>query len=163
MINIFNLFLVLFFFWLLLAYSGGVLSWSYVFFGLITAAIVSFVAWKIKIINKHSSFLFLNLGFYRHFFKIIASSFLASIAVAVDIASQGADIKPKFYSIPIKKLNNNEIVLLINTINLMAGLICVGFKDKNVIVYSVNDQCFKKLDVKKICDNLHKINDSRLV
>lgn len=139
------------------------LSPAYVFFGLVTSLIVSLIAWKIKIINKHTSFLFLNFGFYQHFLKVIFLSFIESVLIAIKLAMGSKDIKPHFHSIPIKKLTNNEIVLLTNTINLMAGLVCVGFKDKNIIICALNEKYFKKLNITKICDNLYKIYDSRLV
>jgi multisubunit Na+/H+ antiporter MnhE subunit len=162
-INIFNLFLVLLSFWLLLAYSGGVLSWLYIAIGFVASLTVSFIAWKIKIINKYSSFLFLNIGFYKHFLKIIFSSFFVSIKIVIKIIFSSQDIKPDFYTAPIKKLNNNELVLLINTINLTAGLLFIGLNGKNITIYAVNEKLFKKLNISKICSNLHKINDSRLV
>lgn len=163
MINIFNLFLVLFSFWLLLAYSGGVLSWIYIAIGFVSSLIISFIAWRIKIINKYSSFLFLNIGFYKHFLKIIFSSFFVSIKIVVKTIYGSQDIKPDFYTAPIKKLNNNELVLLINTINLTAGLLFIGLKGRNIIIYATNEKLFKEFNVNKICSNLHKINDSRLV
>lgn len=106
MINIFNLFLILFSFWLLFSYSNGSLSWFYVCFGLLSSLLVSFVSWKMKIITKHSNFLFLHIGFYRHFLGIIFSSFPASLLTIFRAAIASPKVDYKIYFLPIKKLNN---------------------------------------------------------
>ena len=95
MINIFNLFLTLFFFWALFAYSNDNLSWLYIVFGLVASIATSFTAWKIKIINKHSRFLFLHLGFYKHFLGLIFSSFFQSLLIIFRVAISSFKIDPK--------------------------------------------------------------------
>jgi len=163
MINIFNLFLTLFSFWLLLAYSNGNLSWFYILCGLIASSIVSFVAWRIKIITKYSHFLFLNIGFYRHFLAIIFLSFLASLLTIFRAVIGRNRIDCKIYSIPIKKLNNAELILLISTINLLPGTVFIGLEDQKIIICGLNEQYITKLNLEKICVNLAKINDNKLV
>ena len=163
MINIFNLFLTLFSFWILFAFSNGNLSWFYVFLGLFASITISFISWKIKIITKHSQFLFLHIGFYRHFLGIIFSSFLPSLLTIFRVAIGSKRIDCKIYSLPIKKLNNVELSLLISTINLLPGTIFVGIEDKKIIICGLNDQYIAKLNLAKIYDDLTKINDNRLV
>lgn len=163
MINIFNLFLTLFFFWALFAYSNDNLSWLYIVFGLVASIATSFTAWKIKIINKHSRFLFLHLGFYKHFLGLIFSSFFQSLLIIFRVTISSFKIDPKIYSLPIKNLNNAQLVLLIPTINLMPGVLFVGFEDQKIIIFGLGDSYVKKLDLDKIINNLEKVNDSRLV
>jgi multisubunit Na+/H+ antiporter MnhE subunit len=163
MINIFNLFLTLLSFWLLFAYSNGNLSWFYVFFGIIASLIVSLISWKIKIITKHSNFLFLHIGFYKHFLGIIFSSFAASLLIIFKVAIGSSKIDYKIYSLPIKRLNNSELVLLIPTINLLPGVIFIRQEDQKIIIFALSKHYINKLDLAKICSELTHINDNRLV
>jgi multisubunit Na+/H+ antiporter MnhE subunit len=163
MINIFNLFLTLFSFWVLFAYSNDSLSWFYVFFGLAASIIVSFIAWKIKIITKYSHFLFLHIGFYKHFIGIIISSFIESLLIIFRAAKCSSEIDCAIYWLPIKKLNNSELVLLMSTINLLPGTIFVGLEDNKIAICGLNKKYMDRLNLEKIYDNLEKINDNRLV
>ena len=163
MINIFNLFLTLFSFWVLFAYSNDNLSWFYIFFGLVSATIVSLIAWKIKIITKYSHFLFLHIGFYKHFISIMLSSFLESLLIIYKAAFSNQKINAKIYLLPVKKLNNTELVLLISTINLLPGTVFVGLEDQKIAICGLNEKYITQLNLEKIYDNLGKINDNRLV
>jgi len=163
MINIFNLFLTLFFFWLLSAYRNENLSWFYVFFGMIASSIVSFIAWRIKIITKHSNFLFLHLGFYKHFIGTILSSFLASLLTIFRAAIGSPKIDCKIYFLPINRLSNAELALLIVTINFLPGVVFIGLEEQKIILCGLNEQYIAKLNLEKIYDNLAQINDNRLV
>ncbi len=163
MINIFNLFLTLFSFWVLFAYSNDNISWFYIFFGLVSSLIVSLIAWKIKIITKYSHFLFLHIGFYKHFIGIIFSSFGQSLSIIFKAAITGREINSKIYTLPVKKLNNTELVLLMSTINLLPGTVFIGLEDKKIAIFALNEKYISNLNLEKIYDNLHKINDNRLV
>ena len=163
MINIFNLFLTLFSFWLLFAYSGDHFSQLYVLFGLVSSIVVSLIAWKIKIINKYSHFTFLHFGFYKHFISLILSSFYQSLLIAYRVAIASPRIDPKIHFLPIGKLNNSELVLLISTLNLIPGVLFVSLEDKKIIISTVSEFYFEQLDLDKIISSLDKINDSRLV
>ncbi len=163
MINIFNLFLTLFSFWVLFAYSNDNLSWFYIFSGLISSIIVSIIAWRIKIITKYSHFLFLHIGFYRHFIGIILFSFIESLLIIFRAAINSSKINYKIYLLPIKKLNNSELVLLISTINLLPGTVFVGLIDKKIAIYSLNKKYISQLNLEKIYNSLERINDNRLV
>jgi len=167
MINIFNLFLTLFFFWLSFAYLGENLSWLCVFFGLLSSLIISFIAWKIKIINKYSHLIFLHFGFYKHFVGLIFSAFPQSLLTAYRAAIASQKINPKIHFFLVKSLNNNELVLLISTINMMPHLLFIGVKDKlkgkEVIILSLNDFSVSKLNLRQVISDLDKINDNRLV
>ena len=150
MINIFTLFLTLFSFWVLFAYSNDSLSWFYVFFGLVSAIIVSLIAWKIKIITKYSHFLFLHIGFYKHFIGIVISSFFESLLIIYKAAFSNQKIDAKIYLLPVKKLNNTELVLLMSTINLLPGTVFVGFEDKKIAICGLNEKYISQLNLEKI-------------
>ncbi|MCE3254782.1 MAG: hypothetical protein K0R25_276 [Rickettsiaceae bacterium] len=162
MINIFNLFLTLFFFWILFSYVNGSLSWFYVFFGAASSLIVSIISWKLKIITKRSNFLFLSFGFYHHFFAVIFHSFTKSLKIAFACAFGSKKINPQIHELPLKKPNSRKSILLISTINLMAGLVFVGFKDDKIIICSLHENFIKQLDLPKLLKELNKVNDNRL-
>jgi multisubunit Na+/H+ antiporter MnhE subunit len=164
MINIFNLFLTLFFFWILFGYSNDSISPFYISFGFLSSALVSFIAWKMKIITKYSHFLFLHIGFYKHFIGIVFFSFISSLLIIFRAAIASPKINPKIYFLPTQKnINKNELVLLASTINLLPGTVFIGLEDKKIIVCSLNESYIAKLNLEKICQNLDKINDNRLV
>jgi multisubunit Na+/H+ antiporter MnhE subunit len=129
---------------------------------MISALIVSLIAWRIKIITKYSHFLFLHVGFYKHFIGIIAYYFLESLKIAFNAARNKQD-NYKIYSLPIKKLNNTELVLLISTINLLPGTIFIGIEGEKINIFALDKKYIEKLNLDKICDSLEKINDNRLV
>jgi len=163
MINIFNLFLTLFSFWVLFSYSNENLSWFYIFVGLVSSIIVSLIAWKMRIITKYSHLLFLHIGFYKHFVSIIVSSFLESILIIFRAATNSSKIDCKIYSLPVKKLNNSELVLLMSTINLLPGTVFVGMEDDKITICGLSKKYIGRLNLNKLYDSLDKINDNRLV
>jgi multisubunit Na+/H+ antiporter MnhE subunit len=124
---------------------------------------VSVIAWKIKIITKYSHFLFLHIGFYRHFIGIIISSFFESLIIAFRAANNSSKLDCKIYFLPIKKLNNSELVLLMSTINLLPGTIFIGLEDKQIAICGLNEKYMARLNLEKVYNKLEKINDNRLV
>ncbi|MFT6077505.1 MAG: multisubunit Na+/H+ antiporter MnhE subunit [Myxococcota bacterium] len=163
MINIFNLFLTLFFFWVLLAFAGDKFSWEYLFIGIGSSIIASLAAWKMKIINRHSHFLFLHIGFYRHFVWLIISSFIGSIAMILKIAFSKSKIDPKIHLLEVEKITNRQLVILIPTINLTKNLLFIGFNKNQLSVANFGSGDFGNLDLDRIIENLDKINDNNLV
>src|SRR3989338_1139716 len=79
MVNIFNLFLFLLFFWFILMLSIAQFSPIYIIFGTVFSYSVSFLAYKLKLIEKKSELLYLSFNFYRHFLKIYFTNFFPAI------------------------------------------------------------------------------------
>jgi multisubunit Na+/H+ antiporter MnhE subunit len=161
MINIFNLFLVLLFCWFAFAFAGGVLSWFYLFLGIVASAIISLISWRIKLIDRTTDFLFLNLGFYQHFCKLIFLSFFKSMFLLVR-----STLKTNHsitYYLPIKKQNNGELALFISTISLIPGLFCLGIKDEELVIHALDEKYFKQAKINELYNNIKSINDNRLV
>ncbi|MFT6106632.1 MAG: multisubunit Na+/H+ antiporter MnhE subunit [Rickettsiales bacterium] len=163
MINIFNLFLTLFFFWILLTFSNEKLSWAFVFIGAGASLLISLLSWKLKLINKHSKFLFLHVGFYRHFSWLIISSFFGSVLMILKAAFFQSKTNPKIHLLKDEKINSNQLILLITTINLTKNLLFIGFNNNQLTVANFGDSDFGKPDLVKIIENLEKINDNHLV
>lgn len=164
MINLFNLFLFLFALWIFLITASGTFSWFYLCFGLSACALVSFVSWKIKIINRNSEFLFLNFSFYKHFIRIIAISFFRSIYLVIKLAFTDANnLKPVVYNIPIQKRIDPDLTLLIISVTLLPGIICVGIKEERIIIHAIDEKYIYKANLVQIYKNLYQVKDERLV
>lgn len=161
MINIFNLFLVLLFCWLAFAFAGGVLSWFYLFLGIVVSAVISFISWKIKLISRSTNFLFLSLGFYKHFIRLFFTSFFKSIFVLVKSTFKPG--YPTIYYVTIKKQNSTELALFMSTISLIPGLFCLGIQDEELIIHALDEKYFKQTNINHIYNNLKHINDDQLV
>jgi hypothetical protein len=116
-----------------------------------------------KIINKHSHFLFLHIGFYRHFSWLIISSFIGSILMIFKAAFSKTKVSSKIHLLQVEKITNRQLVLLIPTINLTKGLLFIGFKNNQLSVAKFGSGDFGKLDLIKIIENLDRINDNHLV
>jgi multisubunit Na+/H+ antiporter MnhE subunit len=147
----------------LFAYSGDHFSWIYIFAGMVSSFLASFIAFKTKIINKHSHFLFLHIGFYKHFLSLLFSSFLSSVLLILRSAISSRKINPEIHFLSVKKLTNSQLVLLIPTLNLMKGILFISFKDNKIELISFEEKYFKQIDLDKIIENLDKVNDNRLV
>ncbi len=168
MINIFNLFLTLFFLCLLFACSNGNItphhfSWLFVLIAFFSSIIASLVAYKLKIFNKDSHFSFLHFGFYRHFIKLFFSAFLQSILVVFRIAISSRKIEPKIYSLPIEELEIHTLNLLIFTINMTPGLLFIDLIDDKIVILGLNKSYIEKLDLKQIIRQIDRVDDNKLV
>jgi multisubunit Na+/H+ antiporter MnhE subunit len=93
----------------------------------------------------------------------VLSSFAESLLIIFRAAISGREIDCKIYLLPVKKLNNSELVLLMSTINLLPGTVFVGLEDKKIAICGLNEKYVSKLNLEKIYDSLSKINDNRLV
>jgi multisubunit Na+/H+ antiporter MnhE subunit len=168
MLNIFNLFLFLLALWIMFAISAGNVSWVYVFFGIGASLLVSIFSYKLQIIEKKSELLYLSLGFYRHFLKIFFNNFSESIKIVLKMALSKNDLNPLVYEVKIdEKISFNPALLMIS-LNMTAGLFCIGLKDNNpegqkILVHAISRANFKKFDFKKICKSLNNVNDDNLV
>ncbi len=162
MFNIFNLFLVLLFCWLAFALSAGVLSWNYLFLGIIAALIVSLICRKINLINKNTNFKFLYLGFYQHFIKLFLGSFFKIFTILISNILK-SDNQPVLYILPIKKQFSSDLAIFISTISLMPGLFCTAIKDDEIMIHALDKKYFKINKINKIYHKLKNINDDLLV
>ena len=164
MINIFSLFLVLFFTWIALIASNNLVLWSYLALGFIASFLISIIAWKIKIINHHSKFLFLNWGFYRHFAPLFLSGFSKSLFLIINTSFSTKKNQSILYYFPIKKQNDNsELLLFFLSITLIPGLLYLGVREGKIIIHALDKKYFDYKKLNKIYNNLYRINDDRLV
>lgn len=163
MLNIFNLFLVLFSSWLLLAFANNLFTTPYILIGVFASAITSVVSWRMGVINKSTHFIFLHYGFFKHFFILILISFFASIKFTFKTFLKPGEIKPVIYHFPIKKTGDNSIALLIATLAFVPGVLCIGVKNDQLIIHALNQDYLLNAKIAKLYRSIGEINDDRLV
>jgi len=139
------------------------ISWIYIAFGIASAAIVSITSFRLKLIEEKSELLYLSIGFYRHFIKIFLGNFLSSIKLIIKLAITSKPLHPILYHVKIDPENKFNYALLIVTCNMSSGLICAGFKEGEVAIHAIEESYFAKLNLRKICHSLEKVNDDNLV
>lgn len=165
MINIFNLFLFLLACWVLFMLSFGTFSVSYVCFGLLSCTLVAVVSAKIGLIEKNSELLYLSFGFYRHFFGVFMRNFYRSILLVISLAFGGKKFQPTLCKATIKKKFDFNPALLIATVNMTCGLLCIETKDDNseFVIHAIDEKFFDGFDLQKTCLSLEETNDDKLV
>jgi len=161
MINIFNLFLFLISIWILVMIITSKSSAIYFLFGSLAAILISFFSYKLKIIDKKSKFLYLNIGFYRHFFALFVKNYVKSLILILKFAFFKND---NLAIIKKYKIHNQDIdiTMLVSSINMITGLYAIN-KGNELIVYYLDKSYLKDLNFKKIYKSLNNIDDNNLV
>ena len=165
MINIFNLFLFLFALWILFMFSSGNVSVLYVFFGILCCSSVAVASSRLKLIEEKSELLYLSFGFYRHFFKIFTGNFFSAIKLVASLAFGSKQVHPVICKISLKAKYEFNPALLLATINMTSGLLCIGLKneDHEFLIHAIDEKYFDKFDLQKVCASLDEVNDDNLV
>ncbi len=164
MINIFNLFLFLFALWALLMIISSNVSWLYILCGILASSLISAAAFKFKIADKKSEFLYLSFGFYRYFLRMFLSNFFSSIKLILSMSLGSKPFNPIVYEIKFNKKNYffNPALLMVS-FNMTTGLLCIDLKEETILVYTIDEGFFKKFNLQKNCKILNNINDDDLV
>lgn len=161
MLNIFNLFLFLFGTWSLLMFVAGKISWLFTAVGILVSFLISLFSYKLNLIDKRTQFPFLQTGFYIHFFKIYVNNFIASIALLVILAfgKRSLSVSKKF----LKTKEDNIIdSVVIATINMSVGLLCVDCDSEGFLVTSLGEEYFRDFDFEGTLNSLRKFNDDEI-
>jgi hypothetical protein len=164
MINIFNLFLFLCVIWAILIYVSGDFSMGFMVFGVVLSSVISIASWKLKIINKNFNFLFLNLGFYRHFLSIFFIFLIKFIFFLIRTTfTRQVDQDCLFQISPNKILNKSELSIFVATLSFIPGISYVKTHKSIITIYAVSETLFEKRNLGKLYHNIHKINDDSLI
>jgi multisubunit Na+/H+ antiporter MnhE subunit len=163
MTNIFNLFLFLFALWVALMFASENISWFYIFFGIIAASLISFVSFRLKLLEEKSELLYLSFGFYRHFVKIFLKNFFTEIRLIIDLAFKKQPLHPLVYQIKFMPKSRINMAVLIASFNMSAGLLLIGSKDDELMIHAINEDFLKRFDLQQACAQISKINDDNLV
>lgn len=150
--------------WAILLFISSSFSLILIAIGLITCFLISIISWKLKIINKNYNFLFLNLGFYRHFLATYMIYFIKSFIFIVKVSFFKDKSDPIFFEINLKKsLNKSDLSSFIATVTFIPGISYIETKNQQILIYAYNKKIFYSANLEKIYRNIYKINDDSLV
>lgn len=163
MTNIFNLFLFLLLLWIIFMFSSNKFSTGFILFGVLSSIIVAFSSYQLKLFDKKTEFLFLSIGFYKHFVGLYFKNFFRSFYVLFNMATFDKSIHPTIRYINIKENYKFNYALLIATINMNCGLFAINLAKNKIAVHCVNDSYFFAFDLLKYTINLNNVNDDNLI
>ena len=163
MLNIFNQFLFLVTLWLCLMLIGNNLTIVYFFIGIIASLTIAVFSYRIRLIDANSKFLYLSFGFYRHFFILYFKNFFRAIFLIIELAINRRTLNPKLHFLDIKRDHNFSEELLIASINLSAGLLVIQVNEENIVIHSIDEEFFYRVNFNKIYKNLANVNDDEIV
>lgn len=163
MLNIFNLFLFLLVCWIGFMVAANSLTWIYLLFGICCSAFVTFISYRFKLVAKNSELLYLSVGFYRHFIKVILINFLPSLFLVIRIIFIREPLYPTIQKLEINSKYNFNLGLLIATINMTCGLFCIQAKKNQFLIHAIDQKYFKNFDFNQACKSLSQVNDDNLV
>ena len=72
-------------------------------------------------------------------------------------------MRPLLYSVPIDHDAKFNPALMVASINMSAGIFCIGFKEIFFYIHAIDEKYFNDFDLFKIRKNLPEINDDNLV
>ena len=163
MLNIFNQFLFLVAVWLFFMVIGKNFTLIYFFIGVFSSLIISLFCYHLKLIDSKSKFLYLSFGFYRHFLLIYFKNFFRAIFLIIDLAINRRSMNPRLHFVEIKRNHNFSEELLIASINLSAGLLVIQVNEENIVIHSIDEEFFYRVNFNKIYKNLANVNDDEIV
>lgn len=139
--------------------SSDHISWLYTFLGLLSAALISVLSYKTKLINEKSELLYLSAGFYRHFFKIYFKNFFSSLRMLVIMAFSNRSLRPVIRSMNI----GDEVIfnrpLLLTSLNMTTGILCFNANEEIFLLHCADDKYFRKFNLAKTVKVLSNVND----
>lgn len=161
------IFLTLFFtnlcIWLLLFLFNSSFSAVYFIVGIFVCVFISYLMMKLKIVNKKSNFLFLQFGFYKFIFSKIGSTFLYTIYLTLQFWKNNDNFEQVVDYLYIDNSNLNEVGLIVNTFNMMPGVICCATRKQYIIVHSLGYQYFIPSDIFILNDAVADIYDDNVM
>ncbi len=144
-------------------FSAAQVSWTYLLFGIAFSALISFTSFKLGLVKKESELLYLSLGFYRHFLQLYYQNFIKSCRLIILLALSKKPIRPLLYSVPLDYNNKFNPALMVASLNMSAGLFCIGIKENFFYIHAIDEQYFSDFDLFKMKKDLPEINDDNLV
>ncbi len=143
--------------------SAGNISWLYLFLGISSAAFVSALSYRLKLIEKNSELLYLSLGFYHNFILAYFKNFVSSLKLIIDLAFRREPFKPVIHVTNLNQKHRLNQTVLATSVNMTTGLFCIGLREKEIFVHAIEEEYFSRFDLKKLMSDLAKVNDDDLV
>mgnify|MGYP003305380574 CR=1 FL=1 len=162
MLNKFTLFLLLFVIWLISLLVSHSFTLTFILFGVFVSLFITIFAFKSSIINPGTEFLFLQFGFYRFIFNKVNNSFYYTVMFAYKILT-GKSFAPLVDYIYLENDDIYETALLVNTLNMLPGVICMVVKRRYIVVYSVGYEYFIPTDIFLFNQDIVSAYDDSLV
>lgn len=137
---------------------------NFIYFILIIliSLLISYLTIKLKLVNQKTNFLFLQLGFYKFIFKKFNSMFLFSFYLTWQLYKK-KPIEPIVDYIYIDNSNLHEITLIINTLNLLPGIICCATRKQYLIIHSLGFQYFIPSDIFILNNEIIDVYDDNII
>lgn len=163
--NIFCIFLVQFLFWFLLLCDTDSLTKVNLAYGLCCCVFVAYITYKTGIITADSSFLFLQIGFYRFFASIMYNLLRQSCVLAVAFWShQEEDFDVSAKDLWLKGAREEaEIAMFVNMLNLIPGIACIEVNKDRLLYYKLSNRYFSDRDLELMEAKISEVNDEKLV
>ena len=163
MINIFNIYLFLFFLWSIFMLIGHNFSFYFLIFGAFAAILVAIISKYLKLFDKKSELLFLSIGFYRHFGFIYFKNYFKSLKIIFDLATHRRSLHPTLHKIPFQENYKFNPELLIASINFAPGLLAINYENNEITIHTIHEDYFYEFNLLKNIISLNNINDDNLV
>lgn len=144
-------------------FSAAHFSWSYLFFGILACSLISMLSFKLKLVKKDSELLYLSLGFYRHFLKLYLTNIYKAWSLLFILAFSEKTIRPLLRSISLDYKNSFHPALMASSLNMSAGLFCIGIKGNVFYVHAIDEEHFAQFNLFRMQKVLPNINDDNLV
>lgn len=162
MLNIFNLFLVLFSLWVLLMFSFAKVTWLYVFLGIVISGAIAGLSFKKELINKDSDFAYLAVGFYLYFAKVYAKNIIAAYGLLLQTALMPEKLNPLYRTFDLEEESEVNIAILIASINFHAGLTAY-FSDAKLHLHCADGRYYERFYLEKTLKEIRNINENNAI
>lgn len=161
---LFTLFFINLSFWIILFLSNGSFSSFSLVIGIILSFVISYATLKLKLISKKNDYLFLQFGFYKFIFSKINNAFYYNIKFAYKIlTNKTKDFSPLVDYIYSEDNDVYETCLLVNTLNMLPGVICIAIKKGYFAIYSLGYEYFIPSDIFLFSQEILHVYDDSLI
>lgn len=161
------IFLTLFFtylcIWIILFLLNSLFSSLYFLVGVCICLFVSYLTIKLKIVNQKTNFLFLQVGFYKYIFSKINTSLLYTIYLTLQFYKKKQNFEEVVDYVYVDNSNLYEVALIVNTLNLLPGVICCALKKQHLVIHSLGFQYFIPSDIFILNDEISNIYDDNVI
>jgi multisubunit Na+/H+ antiporter MnhE subunit len=161
MLNGITLFFILFILWIFSTLFIHITPF-FIFLGLFVTAFIAFISWRLGLVNSKTSFMVLQFGFYKFFFKKLTETSCRIIKLSLQFLNPKYKFAPILDYVFLNKDNDAEVALVVNLIIALPGTICVAIKKRYIIVHSVGKEYFSSDEMYEISNQVGKVYDDSL-
>ncbi len=163
MLAIINSFLFIFFTALTLDIIVFGIKISHLFVILISAALTSAIAYKLKIIHKDSELSFLYLNLYSLYLRKYFVDFIRMILSLHRPFLLNFKAEPTLFKVQINDHDKVNKVILASAVNLSQGTLIYDIDGDIALIYCLNEQNYTSLNFLRLNKDIKDLNDNSLV